>query len=86
MLEVEFPLVIAKHGLVRVLAVCKDIVDQKPTNLHFFFLENDEDVVIMDVEYDKTMFEDMVETATEALNEMYYNRDVYSHMMSNQRH
>ena len=86
MLEIEFPLVIDDDRVVRVLACCKAVVHQEPIGLHFFFLEKDEDVVIMDVKYNKEMFEDMVDTATEAFNDMYYNRDVYSHVMSNQRH
>lgn len=86
MLEVEFPLVTDSHGLIRVLACCRAVVHQKPIGLHFFFLNNDEDVVIMDMKYNKDMFDDMIETATEMLNDSYYNRDVFSHIMSNERH
>lgn len=86
MLEVEFPIVTEEFGLVRVLACCTSIVHQEVIGLHFYFLEKDSDVVIFDIKYNKEMFDDMIETATEALNEMYYNRDVFSHIMSNSKH
>lgn len=86
MLEAEFPIVTESHGLVRVLACCRALVHQEVVGLVFYFMEKDEDVVIMDMKYNKQMFDDMVETATDALNDMYYNRDVFSHIMSNQRH
>jgi hypothetical protein len=86
MLEVEFPIVTDSHGLVRVLACCRAIIHQEVIDLHFFFMEKDEDVIIMDMKYNKEMFDDMIETASLALNEMYYNRDVFSHLMSKERH
>lgn len=86
MLEVELYENIPDYGLVRVRALCISINDTECEGLHFYFLDRDEDEVLFDIPYSKELFDDLVETATEALTEMYYNKDVYSKITEQTRH
>lgn len=78
MFKVEFPYEIPKYGDCFVVAECRAIVGDEVSGLTLKFL--DKDYNILQIEYDKDLFDELEEVATGCLVDNYYNVDAYSYM------
>lgn len=81
MLNVEFPYKLEDgHDWVIVKASCKIIKFGECEDIEFKFLDAQTSEIIMDVTYDRLVFEDIENEAEIELLDAYYNRDVYTHI------
>lgn len=76
--KVEFPYELDDKRHIRVIAECKSINGDECEGLSLKFLDYHNEMV--DVAYDKDLFDDIEEIATGCLTDNYYNPDTYAYM------
>lgn len=76
--KVEFPYELDDKRNVRVIAECKAINGDECTGLTLKFLDYHDELI--EVKYNKDMFDDIEDIATGCLVDNYYNQDAYSYM------